>query len=59
MSDQKDRAIPRSAEYVPDEFGGGVRVEVRGGLVEDEHGRVGQQGAGQNDPLAPGASVAR
>src|SRR5205823_9805761 len=52
MRDQHDAAVARSVEDVRDQLLGRRRVEVRGGLVEDEHRSVCQQRAGQGDALA-------
>ena len=52
VGDQQHRAIAGGGEDVVDERAGGGRIEVGGRLVEHQHGRVGQQRAGEHDPLA-------
>ena len=43
---------PAEANTSCDEPLGGRRIEVRGRLVEHEHRRLGEQRAGEHDPLA-------
>jgi hypothetical protein len=50
--DQQDRATLGGGQQVVGERRRGLRFEVGGGLVEVEHREVGQQRAGQGQPLA-------
>ena len=51
MSDQQDRAITRGGEDVPNELLRQVWIEVRGGLVEDQYGGVGEESPGDREAL--------
>ena len=51
MGDQQDRPIVRRGEDVANELLRQVRIEVRGGLVEDQNGGVGEESSGQREAL--------
>ena len=51
MRDQENGATARLGEYVAHERLGGVGVEMRGRLVEHEDGRVGEEGARDDEAL--------
>src|SRR6266542_2732990 len=52
MRDEQGRAAGRDREQVSGEGSAGCWVEVGGGLIEHEHGRIREQGPGQGEPLA-------
>jgi len=51
VRDQQHRLPLARSEHVVHQVARGVGVEVRGGLVEDEHRSVREQRAGDEDPL--------
>jgi len=59
MRDQEHGAAVRRREDIAHERLGCGRVEVGGGLVEDQHRRIGEQGARQSQPLALAAGQGR
>ena len=52
MRDQDRRPAVHDAAIAVDDLPFGGRIERRAGLVEDQHGRVGEERARQRDPLA-------
>ena len=59
VGDEQDTPALGGVQQVRGERLAAVRVEVGGGLVEDEQGRVGEKGAGQREalPLTGGVSA--
>ncbi len=51
VGDQQGGPPGRGGQQVGGQRAAVLRVQVRGRLVQDEHGRVGQQGPGQGEPL--------
>ena len=51
VRDEKNRAISGGREDVADQLVCGLRIKVRGRLVEDEYRSVGQQRAGKHETL--------
>ena len=52
MGDEQRCPPGRGGEEIPGERTSAVRVQVGGGFVEDQHRRIGEQGARQGQPLA-------
>ena len=59
VGDENDDAVGERGPQVAHECVGGIRVEVRGGLVEQHDVGAGEQGAGDGEALAFAAAEVR